>query len=83
MDFIVRKKYLRKFNLSKEMRICSKTGNFIYDNIDLGINNDQLFDLKIQTGLSSLQIVNKIWEEKKLEQIKQKRNEKIDLILNP
>lgn len=65
------------------MRICSKTGNFIYDNIDLGINNDQLFDLKTQTGLSSLQIVNKIWEEKKLEQIKQKRNEKIDLILNP
>lgn len=82
MDFIVRKKYLRKFNLTQEMRICSKTGNFIYNDIDLGINNDQLFDLKIQTGMSSLQIALKLWEEKKLEEVRKERNKKISLILN-
>lgn len=82
MDFIFRKKYLRKIGLTQEMRICEKTGNFIYDNIDLGINNDQLFDLRVQTGLNSLQIVNKIWQEKKSELITKIREEKISIILN-
>jgi hypothetical protein len=82
MDFIVRKKYLKKFNLTQEMKICAKTGNYIYDNINLGINNDQLFDIKTQTGLSSLQIVLKLWEEKKLEIVRKERNKKISLILN-
>lgn len=76
-----RKKYLRlKPNNETfiEVLFCEYTGNIIYKKINLKINSDQLFDLKVITGMDSYSILENLY----LEEVRKNRDLKISKLLN-
>jgi hypothetical protein len=68
--------------LTKDIKISPVSFNIWIKEIDMNLNFDQLHTLSTQSGRTSKEILNQIYEEKSGERIRKRRRDRLCFLLD-